>query len=173
MQYIFIIAVIFIVIAVLFFITNSRVISYDKDWIKAVKRKVVNADKKYVFEENGDIIIDNKKKLTLIKAKNNKMAVYSNSDFINKFMLVFSAYTSVKVTFMEGYIIDNNKLYYTYAYKSSYYKKLNDWMNNNGVFESKEVWVANKKVNWKTFPSPRENDINWEKKVLIGDIVKI
>ena len=62
MQYIFIIAVIFIVIAVLFFITNSRVISYDKDWIKAVKRKVVNADKKYVFEENGDIIIDNKKK---------------------------------------------------------------------------------------------------------------
>ena len=62
MQYIFIIVVIVIVIAVLFFITSNRVISYDKDWIKAVKRKVVNGDKKYVFEENGDIVIDNKKK---------------------------------------------------------------------------------------------------------------
>lgn len=173
MQYIFIIAVIVAVIAVLFFITNNRVISYDKDWIRAVKRRAVNGDKKYIFEENGDIIIDNKKKLALIKAKNNKMAVYSNTDFINKFMLVFSAYGSIKVTFMEGYIVENDKLYYTYAYKSSYYKKLNDWMKNNGVFESKEVWVANKKVNWKTFPAPRENDINWEKKVLIGDIVKI
>ncbi len=173
MQYIFIIAVIVAVIAVLFFITNNRVISYDGDWIRAVKRRAVNGDKKYIFEENGDIIIDNKKKLALIKAKNNKMAVYSNTDFINKFMLVFSAYGSIKVTFMEGYIVENDKLYYTYAYKASYYKKLNDWMKNNGVFESKEVWAANKKVNWKTFPAPRENDINWEKKVLIGDIVKI
>ena len=112
------------------------------------------------------------KRMAIIKAKNNKMAVYSNTDFINKFMLVFSAYSSIKVTFMEGYIVENDKLYYTYAYKSSYYKKLNDWMKNNGVFESKEVWAANKKVNWKTFPAPRENDINWEKKVLIGDIVK-
>ena len=173
MQYIFIIAVIIAVTTVLFFITNNKIISYDKDWIKTIKKRVVNADKKYVFEDNGDILIDNKKKLILIKAKNNKMAVYSNSDFINKFMLIFSAYTSVKVTFMEGYIVDNNKLYYTYAYKASYYKKLNNWMKNNGVFESKEVWVANKKVNWKTFPAPKENDINWEKKVLIGDIVKI
>ena len=173
MQYIFIIAVIIAVTTVLFFITNNKIISYDKDWIKTIKKRVVNADKKYVFEDNGDILIDNKKKLTLIKAKNNKMAIYRNSDFINKFMLIFSAYSSTKVTFMEGYIVENDKLYYTYAYKSSYYKKLNNWMKNNGVFESKEVWVANKKVNWKTFPSPRENDINWEKKVLIGDIVKI
>lgn len=173
MQYIFIIAVIIAVTTVLFFITNNKIISYDKDWIKTIKKRAVNADKKYVFEDNGDILIDNKKKLTLIKAKNNKMAIYSNSDFINKFMLIFSAYSSIKVTFMEGYIVENDKLYYTYAYKSSYYKKLNNWMKNNGVFQSKEVWVANKKVNWKTFPSPRENDINWEKKVLIGDIVKI
>ena len=173
MQYLFIIAVIVIVIAVLFFITNNRVISYDRDWIQTIKKKVVNAEKKYVFQEDGSIVIDNKKKLTLIKAKNNNMAIYSNTDFINKFMLVFSAYSSIKVTFMEGYIVENDKLYYTYAYKSSYYKKLNDWMNANGVFQSKEVWVANKKINWKTFPAPRENDINWEKKVLIGDIVKI
>lgn len=173
MQYVFIIAVIVIVTTILFFITNNKIISYDKDWIKTIKKRVVNADKKYVFEDNGDILIDNKKKLILIKAKNNKMAVYSNTDFLNKFMLVFSAYSSIKVTFMEGYIVENDKFYYTYAYKSSYYKKLNDWMNNNGVFESKEVWTANKKVNWKTFPAPKENDINWEKKVLIGDIVKI
>ena len=173
MQYVFIITVIVIVTTILFFINNNRVISYDGDWIKIVKKRVVNADKRYVFEDNGDIVIDNKKKLILIKAKNNKMAVYSNTDFLNKFMLVFSAYPSIKVTFMEGYIIDNDKLYYTYAYKASYYKKLNDWMNVNGVFESKEVWVVNKKINWKTFPAPKENDINWEKKVLIGNIAKI
>ena len=54
MQYIFIIAVIITVIAVLFFITNNKIISYDKDWIKTIKKKTVNGDKKYVFEENGD-----------------------------------------------------------------------------------------------------------------------
>ena len=157
MQYIFIIAVIFLVIAVLLLITNKRTISFDKYWINLIKEKIVKADKNYTFQKDGEIIIDNKKRLNFIKAISNNMAVYSHSDYINKFMLVFSGYSSVKVTFMEGYIVENNKLYYTYAYKKSYYNKLHLWMQKNGVFESKEVWVAKK-------------NINWEKKAMIGDI---
>ena len=157
MQYIFIIAVIFLVIAVLLLITNKRTISFDKYWINLIKEKIVKADKNYTFQKDGEIIIDNKKKLNFIKAISNNMAVYSHSDYINKFMLVFSGYSSVKVTFMEGYIVENNKLYYTYAYKKFYYDKLHLWMQKNGVFESKEVWVAKK-------------NINWEKKAMIGDI---
>ena len=145
MQYIFIIAVIFLVIAVLLLITNKRTISFDKYWINLIKEKIVKADKNYTFQKDGEIIIDNKKKLNFIKAISNNMAVYSHSDYINKFMLVFSGYSSVKVTFMEGYIVENNKLYYTYAYKKSYYNKLHLWMQKNGVFESKEVWIAKKK----------------------------
>ena len=145
MQYIFIIAVIFLVIAVLLLITNKRTISFDKYWINLIKEKIVKADKNYTFQKDGEIIIDNKKRLNFIKAISNNMAVYSHSDYINKFMLVFSGYSSVKVTFMEGYIVENNKLYYTYAYKKSYYNKLHLWMQKNGVFESKEVWVAKKK----------------------------
>ena len=154
MQYIFIIAVIFLVIAVLLLITNKRTISFDKYWINLIKEKIVKADKNYTFQKDGEIIIDNKKRLNFIKAISNNMAVYSHSDYINKFMLVFSGYSSVKVTFMEGYIVENNKLYYTYAYKKSYYNKLHLWMQKNGVFESKEVWVAKKNINWKTFPAP-------------------
>ena len=144
MQYIFIIAVIFLVLTVLLLITNKRTISFDKYWINLIKEKIVKADKNYTFQKDGEIIIDNKKRLNFIKAISNNMAVYSHSDYINKFMLVFSGYSSVKVTFMEGYIVENNKLYYTYAYKKSYYNKLHLWMQKNGVFESKEVWVAKK-----------------------------
>ena len=170
MQYIFIIAVIFLVITVLFFITNKRTISFDKCWINLIKGKTVKADKNFVFQKDGELIIDGKKKLNFIKAISNNSAVYSHSDYINKFMLVFSGYPSVKVTFMEGYISENGKLYYTYAYKKSYYDKLHLWMQKNGVFESKEVWVAKKNINWKTFPAPMSNDINWEKRAPIGDL---
>ena len=170
MQYIFIIAVIFLVIAVLFFITNKRTISFDKYWINLIKGKKVHADKNFIFQKDGELIIDGKKKLNFIKAISNNSAVYSHSDYINKFMLVFSGYPSVKVTFMEGYISENGKLYYTYAYKKSYYDKLHLWMQKNGVFESKEVWVAKKNINWKTFPAPMSNDINWEKRAPIGDL---
>ena len=170
MQYIFIIAVIFLVIIVLFFITNKRTISFDKDWINLIKGKKVNADKIFVFQKDGELIIDGKKKLNFIKAISNNAAVYSHSDYLNKFMLVFSGYSSVKVTFMEGYISENGKLYYTYAYKKSYYDKLHLWMQKNGAFESKEVWIAKKNINWKTFPAPMSNDINWEKRAPIGDL---
>ena len=166
MQYIFIIAVIFLVLTVLLLITNKRTISFDKYWINLIKEKIVKADKNYTFQKDGEIIIDNKKRLNFIKAISNNMAVYSHSDYINKFMLVFSGYSSVKVTFMEGYIVENNKLYYTYAYKKSYYNKLHLWMQKNGVFESKEVWVAKKNINWKT----KNLDINGLKTSYRGNI---
>ena len=63
MQYIFIIAVIFLVIAVLLLITNKRTISFDKYWINLIKEKIVKADKNYTFQKDGEIIIDNKKRL--------------------------------------------------------------------------------------------------------------
>lgn len=170
MQYIFIIAVILLVITVLLFITNKQATSFDKGWIDLIKEKKVMADKIFVFQRDGELIIDGKKKLNFIKAISNNMAIYSNSDYINKFMLVFSGYPSIKVTFMEGYIAENKKLYYTYAYKKSYYNKLHLWMQKNGIFESKEVWIAKKNVNWKTFPSPMSSDINWEKRAQIGDL---
>ena len=66
MQYIFIIAVIFLVIAVLFFITNKQTVSFDKGWINLIKGKTVNADKNFVFQKDGEIIIDGKKKLNFI-----------------------------------------------------------------------------------------------------------
>ncbi|OEJ14591.1 hypothetical protein BFL38_07030 [Brachyspira hampsonii] len=169
MSYIYIILVILLVLTVLFFINNKAVISYDNAWIKLVKKRVVKeADRYYSFNEDGVLTINKKKILNFIHAKHENMAVYSNTDYLNKFMLVFSGYPSIKVTFMEGYIVENNKLYYTYAYKSSYYTKLNKWMKSNGVFEDKENWVAKKNVKWNTFPCPQSSDINWEKKAMIG-----
>ncbi|WP_028329074.1 hypothetical protein [Brachyspira alvinipulli] len=168
MQYIFIILSIVLLLVVLLFISNKKIISYDNEWVKLVRNRTVNADKRYLFKDDAELIIDNKKKLTFIKAKYNNMAVYSNTDYLNKFMLIFSGYSSIKATFMEGYIVENNKLYYTYAYKSSYYDRLHNWMELNGVFQSKEVWVAKKNIKWNTFPSPQYNDINWEKKAMIG-----
>ena len=168
MQYVFIILSIILLLVVLLFISNKKVVSYDNEWVKLVRNRVVNADKHYLFKDDAELIIDNKKKLIFIKAKYNNMAVYSNTDYLNKFMLIFSGYPSIKATFMEGYIVENNKLYYTYAYKSSYYDKLLNWMELNGVFQSKEVWVAKKNIKWNTFPSPQYNDINWEKKAMIG-----
>lgn len=169
MSYIYIIVVIFLVLTVLFFINNKTVISYDNAWIKLVQNRVVKeADRDYLFKEDGDLIINKKKRLNFIQAKHDNMAVYSNTDYLNKFMLVFSGYPSIKVTFMEGYIVENNKLYYTYAYKLSYYTKLNKWMKFNGVFENKENWIAKKNVKWNTFPCPQSSDINWEKKAMIG-----
>ncbi|WP_297276269.1 hypothetical protein [uncultured Brachyspira sp.] len=168
MQYVFIILSIILLLVVLLFISNKKVVSYDNEWVKLVRNRVVNADKHYLFKDDAELIIDNKKKLIFIKAKYNNMAVYSNTDYLNKFMLIFSGYPSIKAAFMEGYIVENNKLYYTYAYKSSYYDKLHNWMELNGVFQSKEVWVAKKNIKWNTFPSPQYNDINWEKKAMIG-----
>lgn len=170
MQYIFIIAVIPLVIAVLLFAANKNTATFDKKWINLVKEKTVKADKNYIFQKDGDIIVDGKKRLNFVKAVSNNSAIYENFDYLNKFMLVFSAYSSIKTAFMEGYIIENDKLYYTYAYKKSYYYKLRLWMEKNGAFESKEVWTANKNINWKTFPSPMSEDINWEKKAPIGEI---
>lgn len=169
MQYIAIILVILLVLTVLFFINNKASVSYDNAWIKLVKNRTVKEeDRDYLFKEDGELLINKKKKLIFVKAKYENMAVYSNTDYLNKFMLVFSGYPSIKVTFMEGYIVENDKLYYTYAYKSSYYTRLNEWMKLNGVFESKENWVAKKNVKWNTFPSPQSHDINWEKKAMIG-----
>ncbi|MEI0604839.1 hypothetical protein R4K55_11530 [Brachyspira alvinipulli] len=168
MQYVFIILSIILLLVVLLFISNKKVVSYDNEWVKLVRNRTVNADKHYLFKDDAELIIDNKKRLVFIKAKYNNMAVYSNTDYLNKFMLIFSGYPSIKATFMEGYIVENNKLYYTYAYKSSYYDKLHNWMELNGVFQSKEVWVAKKNIKWNTFPSPQYNDINWEKKAMIG-----
>ena len=146
MSYIAIILVILLVLTVLFFVTNKTVISYDNAWVKLVQNRVVKeADRDYLFKEDGNLIINKKKRLNFIQAKHENMAVYSNTDYLNKFMLVFSGYPSIKVTFMEGYIVENNKLYYTYAYKPSYYTKLNKWMKFNGVFEDKENWIAKKK----------------------------
>ena len=169
MSYIYIILVILLVLSVLFFINNKAVISYDNAWIRLVKNRIVKeADRDYLFKEDGVLIINKKKRLNFIQAKHENMAVYSNTDYLNKFMLVFSGYPSIKVTFMEGYIVENNKLYYTYAYKPSYYTKLNKWMKFNGVFETKENWIAKKNVKWNTFPCPQSSDINWEKKAMIG-----
>ena len=168
MQYIFIILVIILLLAVLFFINNKKVVSYDNEWVKLVRNRTVDSDKYYLFKDDAELIVDNKKKLIFIKAKYNNMAVYSNTDYLNKFMLIFSGYPSIKATFMEGYIVENNRLYYTYAYKSSYYERLHKWMELNGVFQSKEVWVAKKNIKWDNFPSPQYNDINWEKKAMIG-----
>ncbi|WP_295162558.1 hypothetical protein [uncultured Brachyspira sp.] len=169
MQYIFIITVILLVIIILFSINNKSVISYDNAWIRLVRnREVKETDKHYIFKDDGEIIINGVKKLTFLKARYNNMAVYVNSDYLNKFMLVFSGYPSIKATFTEGYIVENNKLYYTYAYKSSYYTKLNKWMELNGIFQSKENWSAKKNIKWDTFPSPKYIDINWDKKALIG-----
>lgn len=172
MQYVVIILVILLVLTVLFFINNKnkKIISYDNDWIELVRNKNVDSDRHYLFKDNGELLIDNKKKLAFIKARYKNMAIYSNTDYLNKFMLVFSGYPSIKATFMEGYIVENDKLYYTYAYKSYYYKKLHKWMETNGVFQSKDVWVAKKNVKWNTFPSPKFNDINWEKKAMIGTL---
>jgi len=170
MQYIFIIFTILLVLAVLLLFTNKKSASYDREWIDLIKGKTVNSDKNYAFQKDAELLIDGKKKLNFVKARSNNSAVYEHSDYLNKFMLVFSGYPYVKVTFMEGYIAENNKLYYTYAYKKSYYGKLNSWMKKNGTFESKDVWTAKKNVNWKTFPAPNSNDINWEKKAKIGDI---
>ena len=118
MPYIFIVFVILLVLTVLFFINNKKIVSYDNAWIKLVRNRTVKeSDRNYLFKENAELIIDSKKKLNFVKAKYDNMAVYSNTDYLNKFMLVFSGYPSVKVTFMEGYIVENNKLYYTYAYK--------------------------------------------------------
>lgn len=168
MQYIFIILVIILLLAVLFFINNKKVVSYDNEWVKLVRNRTVDSDKYYLFKDDAELIVDNKKKLIFIKAKYNNMAVYSNTDYLNKFMLIFSGYPSIKATFMEGYIVENNRLYYTYAYKSSYYERLHKWMELNGVFQSKEVWVAKKNIKWNSFPSPQYNDINWKKKAMIG-----
>lgn len=172
MQYILILLVILLIVIVLFFLINNKnqySISYDNLWIKLVKNRAVKyADKKYLFIEDGTLIIDNKKKLNFIKSRSGNMAVYTNTDYLNKFMIVFSAYTYVKVTFMEGYIVENNKLYYTYSYKSSYYERLNNWMKLNGNFQSKDNWAANKNIKWNSFPSPKYADINWEKKAMIG-----
>ena len=171
MSYIYIILVILLVLSVLFFINNKAVISYDNAWIRLVKNRIVKeADRDYLFKEDGVLIINKKKRLNFIQAKHENMAVYSNTDYLNKFMLVFSGYPSIKVTFMEGYIVENNKLYYTYAYKPSYYTKLNKWMKFNGVFETKENWIAKKNVKWNTFPCPQSSDINWEKKAMIGSL---
>ncbi|MEI0516843.1 hypothetical protein [Brachyspira murdochii] len=171
MQYVFIILVILLVLIVLFFINHKSVISYDNAWVRLVQNKTVtDADKSYLFKEDAELIIGGKKKLNFVKAKCDNMAVYSNTDYLNKFMLVFSGYPSVKVTFMEGYIVENNKLYYTYAYKASYYTKLNNWMKINGVFQTKEVWVAKKNIKWSAFPYPTASDINWEKKAMIGSL---
>ena len=145
MQYIFIIAVIFLVIAVLFFITNNITVSFDKDWINLIKYKKVYADKNFVFQKDGELIIDGKKKLNFIKAISNNAAVYSHSDYISKFMLVFSGYPSIKVTFMEGYISENGKLYYTYAYKKSYYDKLHLWMQKTEYSSRKKFGLRKKK----------------------------
>ncbi|ELV04971.1 hypothetical protein, partial [Brachyspira hampsonii] len=159
MSYISIILVILLVLTVLFFINNNTIVSYDNAWIKLVKNRVVKEeDRYYTFKEDGVLIINKKKVLNFIHAKHDNMAVYSNTDYLNKFMLVFSGYPSIKVTFMEGYIVENNKLYYTYAYKSSYYTKLNKWMKLNGVFEDKENWAAKKNVKWNTFPCPQSSD---------------
>lgn len=170
MQYISIILVILLVLTVLFFINNKAAsISYDNVWIKLIRNRTIKeSDRNYLFKDDGELVINGKKKLIFIKAKYDNMAVYSNTDYLNKFMLVFSGYPSIKVTFMEGYIVENNKLYYTYAYKPSYYEKLNKWMKLNGVFESKENWVAKKNIKWNTFPCPKSIDINWNKKAEIG-----
>ncbi|WP_242003959.1 hypothetical protein [Brachyspira aalborgi] len=148
MQYIFIIAVIFLVIAVLFFITNNITVSFDKDWINLIKYKKVYADKNFVFQKDGELIIDGKKKLNFIKAISNNAAVYSHSNYISKFMLVFSGYPSIKVTFMEGYISENGKLYYTYAYKKSYYDKLHLWMQKTEYSSRKKFGLRKKNINW-------------------------
>ncbi len=170
--------IIIIIILVLFFITNntsndSRVVFDNNDWMKLIKNKKINTydGRKYSFIDKGDILIDNEKKISFISYSGNNKAIYSNTDYINKFMLVFSNYPNIKTTFMEGYIIEDSKLYYTYAFRDKYYKRLNDWLITNGSFQADEVWISKKDINWKTFPAPTSKDINWEKKAFIGDIV--
>ena len=92
MQYVFIILSIILLLVVLLFISNKKVVSYDNEWVKLVRNRTVNADKHYLFKDDAELIIDNKKKLIFIKAKYNNMAVYSNTDYLNKFMLIFSGY---------------------------------------------------------------------------------
>lgn len=169
MEYV-ILATAFLVIFLLITFMLIGAPSYNKIWINSVKNKSALGSKTYSFQDNGNILLDNKKEIIFVSAMDKNIAVYSNTDYINKFMSVFSSCPNVKVTFMEGYALIDNNIYYTYAYTKKYYDRLNKWMNKNGIFKTKDIWTMKKSANWKAFPTPRYEDINWSKKAKIGNL---
>lgn len=159
----------FLIISILTAILSFNItLSFDKLWIDTVKNKSVKGDRLYYFNLDGSLNIDGKKTLNFIKSKTKNTALYSNTDYINKFMFVFNDSPLVKVTFIEGYLLDGQELYYTYGYTKRYYESLNRWMRKNGVFKSDEVWKDNRNADWKSFPTPKDGDVNWSKKARIG-----
>lgn len=141
-----------------------------KNWIKLVEGAYVYTSDKgtYNFKQNGDIILDSGNILTLVGVKSTNQAYYTYT--INLSDMYMNA-PNITAKMVEGYAVVGGILQSADGLLDGYNEKLNNWMELNATYDDYNTeWIINNNANWKTYPMPKIEDIDWSTLQNIGKL---
>ncbi len=152
----------------------TRTSEYSKDWVNRINRKTIDMQGAlYGAIPGGNwVLISGKSPFLLIKeykflgARSESQAYYSHQKPISLF---FDNAPSLGIVMVEGYSIEGAKITRFSKYVPSYEEKLDAWKEDNAVFIN-DRWVANTNANWRKFPVPQPEDVNWASGDYAGEL---
>ena len=106
------------------------------------------------------------KEYKFLGARSESQAYYSHQKPISLF---FDNAPSLGIIMIEGYSIEGAKITRFSKYVPSYEEKLDAWKEDNAVFIN-DRWVANTNANWRKFPVPQPEDVNWASGDYAGEL---
>lgn len=145
-----------------------------RTWVNMVKggNALNEFGDSYSFQTNGDIIVKDTESNTFTAkffgANDTNKAYYYETVSLKE--LLGESASDVPVQIITGYMMDGKSLKYA-VYTENYVQKESDWRTQNGVTEN-ETWTPNSNVDYKTYPVPNMEDIDFSETVVIGELTR-
>ena len=106
------------------------------------------------------------KEYKFLGARSESQAYYSHQKPISFF---FDNAPSLGIVMVEGYSIEGAKITRFSKYVPSYEEKLDAWKEDNAIFTN-DTWIAKTNANWRSFPVPQPEDVNWASGDYAGEL---
>ena len=152
----------------------TRTSEYSHNWVKRINRKTIDMHGAlYEAIPGGNwVLISGKSPFLLIKeykflgARSESQAYYSHQKPISFF---FDNAPSLGIVMVEGYSIEGAKITRFSKYVPSYEEKLDAWKEDNAIFTN-DTWIAKTNADWRSFPVPQPEDVNWASGDYAGEL---
>lgn len=168
----------FLLLINIFYVLNAQNITktseYSHNWINRINRKTIDMHGAlYEAIPGGNLVlISGRSPFLLIKeykflgARSESQAYYSHQRPIS---LLFDNAPSLGINMIEGYSIQGSRITRYSKYTPSYEDKLDTWRKDNAVFTN-DRWIANTNANWRKYPVPQPEDVNWASGDYAGEL---
>lgn len=147
---------------------------YSKNWIKFINKKTIDM-RGALYEAFGNgnmVLMSGQSPLMLVKtytflgAMSDNHAYYSHQITIS---ILYDNAPNMGLRIIEGYSVTGYTLNRYAKYQEPYNKKVDEWNNKNAVYKNGR-WVANNDADWKTYPIPQAEDVNWDDGAYAGEL---